>query len=203
MNLEEISNYNLGAWVTAVATVVLVVVTAVLAIYTKQLAKISSRPQIVVSIKPNKWSSKHLDYSVANVGNATAFDIKIEFSPPLMVLRGASAEGVLPFQNMSILKPDAILETFLGDYKNYANGKWQVRITWSDKPKSKRRTELSYQINLDHLKNSGNLGDGNGDPLVALYREFKKFNSDVKHILKGSEHLKVDIYNKDERNSKD
>ncbi|WP_053059075.1 hypothetical protein [Croceicoccus naphthovorans] len=93
-----------GTLATALATFALWRVTRVLAVETKRMADAAMQPQVVATIVPNPWSTIHLDITVENTGNATAFDIEVGFDPPLS--NGEAREGKsLPLQRISVLKP--------------------------------------------------------------------------------------------------
>jgi hypothetical protein len=92
----------LGVLVTAIATVALWRATNVLAVETRRMASATSQPQVIVSIEENRWSMTHADMRVANTGNATTFDIKIEFDPPLIVeLENQNKTRPTPFRNLA------------------------------------------------------------------------------------------------------
>jgi hypothetical protein len=95
----------LGAIATAVATFYLYRVTKLLAIETKKMADASAQPQVVANIAFNQWAMNHCDLSVTNTGNATAFDILVEFDPPLEVDDEGLPRPETPLHRISLLKP--------------------------------------------------------------------------------------------------
>lgn len=70
-----------AAFVTALATFALWRVTRVLAVETKTLAAMTSRPFVVCSLESSGASAIALNLTLRNTGNATAFDVKLELSP--------------------------------------------------------------------------------------------------------------------------
>ena len=82
----------LGSLVTAVATLFLWRVTKLLAVETKRMAEASAQPHVVATLDPNRWSMRHFDLKVDNTGNATAYDIKVDFTPPLINGEGRAGE---------------------------------------------------------------------------------------------------------------
>lgn len=198
--MDNLANWQWGSIITAVSTCGLFIATIALVIFTALLAKKSSQAQIVVTIEPNRWSSIHLNYQVENVGNAPAYDICVTFNPPLHLKRENNEEIALPFSNMNILKPGAPLTTYLGAYSEYSDLETQCTISWSLKPRGKKRETLSYAVDLKHLENTVILGDGGGDPAIAFHREFKKFSADARKIFSGNKRLKTDVFTQAERN---
>lgn len=80
------------------------------------MADLSAQPQIVASIAPNQWSLMHVDMEVENTGNATAFDIAINFDPQLPGDSEMETQPETPLQKISILKPGQKLGSFIGSF---------------------------------------------------------------------------------------
>lgn len=70
-----------AAFVTAIATFALWRVTYVLAVETKTLAAMTSRPFVVCGIESSLADTTALNLALRNTGNATAFDVKAKISP--------------------------------------------------------------------------------------------------------------------------
>ena len=94
----------LGSLVTAVATLFLWRVTKLLAVETKRMAEASAQPHVVATLDPNRWSMRHFDLKVDNTGNATAYDIKVDFTPPLVNGEGRAGGTAVPFKSISLLR---------------------------------------------------------------------------------------------------
>ncbi len=73
-----------AALLTAVATFFLWRVTRLLADETKKMVDGSVQPHVVVTLEPNSWAAFYFDINIANTGNAPAYDIEVEFNPPLV-----------------------------------------------------------------------------------------------------------------------
>ena len=73
----------IAAFVTALATIALWRVTKLLANETSVLAEMTSRPFVVCALESSGASAIALNLVLRNTGNAAAFDIEVEISPPL------------------------------------------------------------------------------------------------------------------------
>jgi hypothetical protein len=113
---QAVTTYGslLGTLVTAVATVMLWWVTKTLATETKRLVESSSAAHVVATLKPNKWSMRHADLEVTNTGNATAYDVEIQFDPPLQ--NGEAREqSPDPFNKISVIKPGRSVSSYISE----------------------------------------------------------------------------------------
>ena len=117
----------LGTLVTAVATLFLWRVTKLLAVETKRMAEASAQPHVVATLDPNRWSMRHFDLKVDNTGNATAYDIKVDFTPPLINGEGRAGAMAVPFENISLLKPGQGMGSYLAEYSIVSKRVYSVR----------------------------------------------------------------------------
>lgn len=120
----------LGTLVTAVATLFLWRVTKLLAVETKRMAEASAQPHVVATLDPNRWSMRHFDLKVDNTGNATAYDIKVDFTPPLINGEGRAGGMAVPFENISLLKPGQGVSSYLAEYPLVRKQVYSVRVSW-------------------------------------------------------------------------
>lgn len=186
-------------WVTALATIGLLAATVVLALLTLNLARASSQGQIVVSIGPSRWSHMHLEYAVSNIGSGPAFDVEISIDPPLFAFREEAQQKALPFNNMSVVKPQTTLTSFMGEWREYMDDDFTVTTSWSSRPKGRKRQSLTYKMDLRHLHNVNTLGNGNGDPIIAIAQDIRKLREGITPGLSGRKKLKFDIYDSNDR----
>lgn len=186
-------------WVTAFATIGLLVATIVLAKLTLLLARASSDPQIVVNIEPARWSNIHLEYKVANIGTGCAYDVTIEFDPPLQAFRDEAKTKDLPFNDVTMIRPGAEMVSFMGSWKDYFEDEFKVTVSWSRKPNGKKRQTTSYRLNLKHLHSASTLGNGNGDPLVAIAQDLRKLREGIVPGLSGRKRIKMETYDSADR----
>lgn len=186
-------------WVTAFAIIGLLAATIVLALLTLNLARASSQGQIVVSIGPSRWSHMHLEYAVSNIGSGPAFDVEISIDPPLFAFRDEAKQKELPFNNMSVVKPKSTLTSFMGEWSDYMDDDFTVTTSWAGRPKGRKRQSITYKMDLRHLHNVSTLGNGNGDPIVAIAQDIRKLREGIIPGLSGRNKLKFDVYDSDDR----
>lgn len=186
-------------WVTAFATIGLLAATIVLAKLTLLLARASSDPQIVANIEPARWSNLHLEYKVSNIGTGCAYDVAIEFEPPLQAFRDEAKAKDLPFNDVTMIRPGAEMVSLMGNWIDYYEDEFKVTASWSRKPNGKKRQTISYRLNLKHLHNASTLGNGNGDPLVAIAQDLRKLREGIVPGLSGRKRIKTETYDSADR----
>ena len=186
-------------WVTAFATIGLLIATIVLARLTLLLTRASSDPQIVANIEPARWSNMHLEYKVANIGTGCAYDVKIKFDPPLQAFRDEPKTMDLPFNDVTMMRPGTEMVSFIGSWKDYFEDEFTVTVSWLRKPNGKKRQTISYRLNLKHLHNASTLGSGNGDPIVAMAQDLRKLREGIVPGLSGQKRIKMEVYDSADR----
>lgn len=120
----------LATVVTAVATLFLWRVTKLLAKETTRMVEASDQPHVVATLSPNRWSLRHFDLVVDNTGNATAYDIRIVFNPPLENGEARREDAKIPFQRVSVLKPGQELRSYLADIDVLEGKAFEVAVSW-------------------------------------------------------------------------
>ena len=186
----------LGSLVTAVATLFLWRVTKLLAVETKRMAEASAQPHVVATLDPNRWSMRHFDLKVDNTGNATAYDIKVDFTPPVINGEGRAGAMAVPFENISLLKPGQGMSSYLAEYSIVSKRVYSVRVSWRRSPADSQREENVYTINMADRQGVSDLG---GDPLVNIANDLAKIREDLRSLAQGSKRLKIDAYTAGDR----
>ena len=181
----------LGTLVTAVATLFLWRVTKLLAVETKRMAEASAQPHVVATLDPNRWSMRYFDLKVDNTGNATAYDIKVDFTPPLINGEGRAGAMAVPFENISLLKPGQGMSSYLAEYSIVSKRVYSVRVSWRRSPADSQREENAYTINMADRQGVSDLG---GDPMVKIANDMAKIREDLRSLAQGSKRLKIDAY---------
>lgn len=184
---------------TAVATFFLWRVTKILAVETKRMADAAARPQIVASIIPNQWSVIHLDIAVENTGNATAFDITVEFDPPLENGKARGKDIGTPFQSISILKPGQSLRSYLTQVGDYLEKSFTVTTSWRIDPASDQRDTLTYYLSMTDYKSVSYLGAR--DPIVKIAEQIEKLRDDWRYVASGSRRIQTETFDATDRQS--
>jgi hypothetical protein len=187
----------IGTAVTAVATIFLWRVTKTLAVETKRMAEASSQPQIVATLEPNQWSMMHADLVIANTGNATAFDIRLTFDPPLQNGEAREGQRGIPFQKVSVLKPGHSASSYLSEFGPLLGNNYTVTITWLRDPASSDREASSYVLDMRDTDGITRLGAAS--PLIQIAEQMKKMREDWKAVAGGTRKLSVDLFTSADR----
>lgn len=179
----------LSAAVTAIATIALWRVTRNLATETKRMVDASSQPHVVATIEPNKWSLRHVDLKVDNTGNATAYDIRVAFEPPLQNAQVRSSE-VIPLQQISVLKPSGGVASYLSEYEKVSGKTYTVKVSWRRNPSGERETN-SYTLDMRYMRGMTQLGASS--PLLQLAGDFRNLKEDFGRLTRGWQSFQMDI----------
>lgn len=182
--------------VTAIATVFLWRVTRTLAVETKRMAQASAQPQVVAHIEPNKWAMHHADLTVANTGNATAFDIRISFYPPLE-RDEKRKDRPMPHQRISVLKPGQQLGSHLGAFAPILKQVYRVDISWRRDPHDDSREALTYTLDMNDIEGSSRLGAA--DAMTQMAEQMKRLREDWQWVARGTKSLSVDVFTSADR----
>ena len=182
MNLPTIDWSVASTIVTAGATIVLAIITAVLARETKRLSDATSQPNVVVTLEPSQWSIIHTNLVLQNTGTGAAYDIEMKFDPPLMLeQRGEATE--MPVRSLSVLKPNASFLVFLDGFEKLNEQIVSVEVTWLRTPGGKKREGHSYVLNL--LKDYENWGQlGGPPPLIQIAQDIRKLREQVAKLAR-------------------
>jgi hypothetical protein len=187
-----------ATFATAIATFFLWRVTKLLAVETKRMADASAQPQVVANIVLNKWAMNHADLEIENTGNATAFDIEVNFDPPLENGQvRAQGEYVVPFQKISVLKPAQSLSSYLTESAPLIDKSYMITTSWRVLPNAEERQSLSYTFRMSDYKGMSMLGAA--DPAIQIAEQVKKFREDWKNVASGQRKLKADIFTDEDR----
>lgn len=181
--------------ITALATLVLALLTGILAWYTKRLAAASSSPHVMVSLEPSRWSLIYFDLHVANTGNAAAYDVRVNFDPPLPSKDGGGAPKEL-LTNISALRPGQKITSFAASYKALREHTFTVKVSWAPRPNG-RTAHNSYRLSVAEYEHLSHLGSG--DPLVQIANEMKTLREDWQRVTKNGKRLSIDVYDTADR----
>ncbi|WP_122243043.1 hypothetical protein [Pseudomonas syringae] len=181
--------------VTAFATIFLWRVTKLLAKETTRMVEASDQPHIVSTLIPNRWSLRHYDLVVDNTGNATAYDIRVVFDPPLENGEARKNYAKIPFEQISVLKPGQGLRSYLADINVLRGKSYEVTISWRRGSKAKPRETNAYTLDMADYEGTSELGR---DPTLDVARSLEKIEKSLSKLV-GSTHLNVDIYTAEDR----
>ncbi|KPY04515.1 MULTISPECIES: hypothetical protein [Pseudomonas syringae group] len=176
--------------VTAFATILLWRVTKLLAKETTRMVEASDQPHVVATLTPNRWSLRHYDLAVDNTGNATAYDIRIDFNPPLENGEARQKDAKIPFDQVSVLKPGQGLRSYLADINILRGKSYEVKISWRRGGTAKPRETNVYTLNMADFAGTSELGK---DPAIDIARSLEKIEKSLSK-LGGAQHLNVDVH---------
>jgi hypothetical protein len=179
---------------TAAATMVLAWFTWVMAKASKQMADAAREALVVATIDVSRNSSMHVELVIENSGAGPAYDVRVNFAPPIVRRKGAS-ESELPLNRISVLRSQQRIVNFIGEFGGFKGTKYTVTISWRSTPDSKNRIASQYEFDLDHYAGVHILGQ---DPAVALANEVKKLRERMDRIG-GTSKLKVDVFSQRDR----
>lgn len=185
-----------SALVTMFATVVLAVVTWVLAKETKRLADATSAPHVIATLDPSPWSIIHTNLVLHNSGTGPAYDVEVRFDPPLTIERaGVTA---MPLRGLSLLKPDGSFSVFLRGFEKLDEKVFQVNVSWLRHPSAKTREAVAYTLNLQRdYQDWGQLGGP--PPEIQMSRDLKKIRESIERLASGFGRLSIDVHDAADR----
>jgi hypothetical protein len=189
----------LSSIATALATIALFYVTWVLARETKVLSRATSQAHVTATIEPNLWGVTYVDIIVENSGNAVAYDIVVEFEPPLVQLQDFRTGLKVPLQRISILRPGQRLQSSLSSFADVSEKTFSVSISWKTSPRHTNRETLSYELSMLDYEGVSYLGARS--PTVQLADEVKKLREDWRAVARGSRRIKADTYSNADRDT--
>ena len=186
-----------AALLTAVATFFLWRVTRLLADETKRMVDASVQPHVVVTLEPNSWAAFYFDINIANSGNAPAYDIAVEFDPPLVNAEHRKNRGI-PFSKVSVLKNGHSLNSSLCEYEQIKDQVYSVSISWSKQPGSTERERNEYFYDMASFEGVSYLGARS--PMTQIAEQVKKIREDWRPISQGAKKVKAEVYTSSDRN---
>lgn len=215
------SNDTLSAWVSALATVCIAILTIFLAKETwflrniqlsqiEQIRKNSIKPNIDLYLKSSPAAFSFIDVHIINNGTGSAQNVIFTFENKNIKETEVFDHVVSLFKKLNILKNGisslGVNEKRLGFVLNFIElnkthkdiifeANIVVNIEYEDiegdKYKSKTTMNFSEFLGLTEL--------GGGDPLHKISTSLDKIQKDVGHFASGYKKIKTDVYTKDDR----
>jgi hypothetical protein len=194
-----ITNANL---ITAIATVGLLVATAVLAFLTFLLArqtKISNQhnrelaePEVFLKIWPSIQAPNCLNLVLTNTGGGNAYDVTVQFSGETSHFKHFPEDKKLHFTN---IKSGDELTRFIADYAQLESKKYEMILEY--KNKLGQVFSRSYFFDLELIGKSWM--DIEKNWTYEQFKEVKSIRESLRHLASGFKRLKVDIFNEADR----
>ena len=153
--LESVNNFlnaNDGT-ITAIATVVLAIITFWYARLTRGILKASNKPEILVSLVPHEIYTNTIYLCIQNIGTGSATDIKLtsdsSFTPHLPSNRPLEKFGIFK-QGIDYLGPGNKVQIFLfwtDDLPKLSTQSLTITVNYKDcKPKNGKEFLLDFTI---------------------------------------------------------
>lgn len=200
----ELLRFIVANWDTvAVATVVLAILTGLLAYYTMVLAKEAKKtreqdlePNIVVTIEPYEGASFHAYLIIENVGKGVAYDVLID-EHDNQIFKYEKREfklSDLAFMKLKVLKPGQKIEHHVGMFKDFPSRTFKFNVTSKDA--LGKLVQCSNDVDVNCYYDRIKFNDKGIDDLVGAVQ---KIESHLNHITTGFRRLKVDAFNAEDR----
>jgi hypothetical protein len=193
-------NANAGA-VTAMMSVILVIVTTVYVILTRQLVLTnrdivdrSSRPEIAVTLSPDPMHWPIFDLVIQNVGRGPAREIKLGTSSDLKVLNQHPIMEAGPFRTgVPLLVPNEAwrfpLVLARGSWADLAATPLVIQASWSDN--EARRYERTFVLDFGQFEHFHVLGQ---PPLKTLADAVEKIQREIENLARGRSRPEIVCY---------
>ena len=197
-------NANSGA-ITGLSTVVLVAITAIYVVLTRDMLKESrkhrhaaSRPEVSVCVVQHPFATGFLNMVVENIGQTPAFAVRLVPSTSFSISRNSDLQDLGLVQNgISVLAPHQKIEFFLrstfDDFEELMSTQLDMAVTWEDR--SGERFERTCPIRFDHLRNLPQVGE---DPNIRAAKALESVSKNLDSLGQGHRKPKVIIYTPEE-----
>jgi len=204
-NMIEFINENTGlisllfSATVAISTVVYAFLTWKLVSETRKVRKVQTEPELSVYIMPNEESIQFVDIFFENIGMAPAYNAKFKvisgddvFNKPKLSEVGLFIKGLRYFA------PKQKIKLFLGSFPQYLqnNNKVPIEVLATYENVAGEIRYSHFFLDLEEYLNITRLGEPS---LKTIANSIKKLQEDFHWILTGSRKLKVDTFDKEDR----
>jgi hypothetical protein len=191
--------------INVIATVILVVITAVYVFLTRDMLKDSreshhraTQPEVVVTVQESRNAYGFLDMVIENLGPSPAYDLRFEVSSPVQIRQKRELREIGLFQDgMAILAPRQNVRFFLAStyerFDELMDTRFDVVAKW--RSLDGEVFERSFPIRFDHLRNMSSIGS---DPGQKAAKQLEAISKTLDHISTGFKKPQVITYTPDE-----
>lgn len=191
--------------INVTATVILVVITALYVVLTREMLKHSreshrraTQPEVVISVQESRNAYGFFDMVIENLGPSPAYDLRFEVSSPVRIRQNRELGEIGLFQDgMAILAPRQTVRFFLAStYQRFDElmaTRFEVVAKW--RSQDGEFFERSFPIRFDHLRNMSSIG---ADPGQEAAKQLQAIAKTLDHISTGFKMPKVITYTPDE-----
>ena len=190
-----------SAWVTAIATIVLAILTFIYVCLTKKILASQSDPCVLLSVVHDESRSSILQLVAKNVGSGLAHDISFEFSRPIphrafgiSIDQAKKAEDMKegPFiDGIPALGPGEERKIDWGQYGGLIKnlGTEPVIVKCIFKKHEKRMPPVECKLDVKSFEGTV----AAEVPIARIARDIEKISNNLHHLLTGFKKLKVEL----------
>lgn len=207
---DVFSSIDWSTWITALATLVLAVLTFVYVILTRKILSSQSDPCVILSVIHDEDRSTVLQLIAKNVGTGLAHDVRFEFSHPIP----ARAWGLSPdkakkaeemtdgplIRGIPALGPGESRKIDWGQYGGLKASIGNSKIIATCRFKKNGKEMPSVICPLDVESFSGTVAAES--PSSKTAKELENISKTIQHLASGFHKLKVEIISVPEDSSK-
>lgn len=198
---DILSSMDWSAWVTAIATVVLAVLTSVYVRLTKKILSAQSDPCVILTVVHDEDRPTILQLVARNIGTGLAHDVRFEFSHPIPARAfGLSVQNAQHAAEMTdgplikgipALGPGESRKIVWGQFGGLkaAIGDSKIVATCRFKKNGSEMPPTSCPLDVESF--SGTLVAES--PLAKSAKELEKMSKELQHFASGYCKLKVEI----------
>lgn len=189
--------------VTALATLVLALLTAALAFFTYELAKEArlkriedASPNVILTVEMGQHI-RFLDLVIENVGKGVAYDIAI--TPTQEITENGQISGRnhnnSSYYQIGVLKPNQRIRTFFAEYGAVSPQilRWDLLFYGDVNHTSVHRNQIT--VDLGMFRDMGMLGS---NPQLDVAQALKDIRDSLRYAISNNR-LRVDAFNSDDR----
>ncbi len=217
----SLSQDNLSSWVAALSTVVIAVLTIVLAKETwslrliqlsqiEEIRRSSIKPSIGLYLKQNPVGFNFIDVHIENNGSGIAQNVKFKFknvnnsaSDVFESLSKKISQLVILNDGISSLssgeKRSSFLFSFIDLHSEFGDKALECIIEVDIKFKDIEGTKYSSKSLFNFAEYKGISQLGGGDSLRKISSHLEKMQKDIGHITSGFKKIKTDVYTRKDR----
>lgn len=198
---EVMAGLDWSAWVTALATLVLAILTFVYVRLTKKILDAQSDPCVVLTVVHDEDRTTILQLIARNVGTGIAHDIRFEFSRPLpsrafgiteAEAKEASEMTDGPLINgIHALGPGECRKVDWGQYGGLMAAVGDSPIIATCRFKKGGREMPPVQCPLEVASFAGTIA--NQSPSARMIKELEKMSKNIDHLATGFRKLQIEV----------
>ncbi len=189
--------------VVALSTIVYAALTALLVFETRRMRRAQTDPKLAVFFEPIEEFVNFGHLYVQNIGLGPAYDVSFKLEPEgsisgaQQLINDFSSTKFLE-RGVKYLGPGQKLRSgytaFTEGYEEKIKAILVVRLCY--RSSTNRKHEDEYRVDFSELEGAGRLGKPH---LYSIAQSLEKIQRDIGHLSTGFEKLKVNVYDREDR----